>query len=87
MRKLSIAAAAFALALAGAAQADKDATTTTATATATTSLSSLDKAATISSRLRFVNGQIASAKVFAIKSLDSCCCFLGGCHFDKSKAA
>ena len=63
-------------------------TTTTAAATAATAITTTTAAAaTISSRLGFIDGQIASAKVLAVESLDSCCCLLRGCHFHKSKAA
>ena len=63
-------------------------TTTTATAAiATITATATTAAATVCSRFGFVDGQIAAAKIFAIKSLDSCCCLFRGCHFHKSKAA
>lgn len=60
---------------------------TTTTAAATTTITASATAATVSSRLGFVNGQIATAEVFTVECLDCCCCFLGGCHLHKSKAA
>src|SRR5215212_9589197 len=65
------------------------ATTSTAAATSTTKTATATAATTaaVCSWLGLIDGQIASAKVLAIKSLDSCCCLLRGCHLHKSKAA
>ena len=62
-------------------------TTTTAAATIATITATTATTAAIGSRLGFIDGQIASAKILAVKSLDSCCCLFRGCHFHKSKAA
>jgi len=67
------------------------ATAVTTTAAAATTITTVTAAATATSTIcswfGFVDGQIASAKIFAIKSLDGCCCLFRGCHFHKSKAA
>ena len=60
---------------------------TTTTAIATIAATATAAATTVRSRFGFVDGQIAAAKIFAVKSLDSCCCLFRGCHFHKSKAA
>ena len=60
---------------------------TTPTATTSTTVTTPTTATTVSSRLGFVDGQIAAAKVLAVKCLDCCCCLFRGCHFHKSKAA
>ena len=64
-------------------------TTTTTAATTSAAVTATAAAATtaISSRLGFIDRQIAAAEVLAVKCLDSCCCLLRGCHFHKSKAA
>src|SRR5215204_3086702 len=62
-------------------------TTTAATSTTKTATATAATAAAVCSWLGLIDGQIASAKVLAIKSLDSCCCLLRGCHLHKSKAA
>src|SRR6185503_9409371 len=76
--RLALVAAAIAAAAVAAAVTITTAATAAITATA---------AAPISTRLGFVDRQIAAAKVFAVKLLDSRRRFFRSCHFHKCKTA